>query len=186
MEFKIKKYTFFESYPSILKHKIPLFTIIIFFTYLTILLYYWFKSIKYVIKFHKFQRTVKIDGPTSEINFPISVNSITNASTEKIIDIKKSTQKTSITFYKKGKESFEKVKELLSSGTIDQSMKNFLPTSKNFYLREDLITIIDENYAGDVILITKGYNIAVMKTLRIFSFLIKQGELDEYKISMRA
>jgi hypothetical protein len=186
MEFKIKKYTFFESYPSILKHKIPIITIAIFFTYLSILIFYWFKSIKYVIKFHKFQRTLKIDGPTSEINFPISVNSITNAASEKIIDLKSNTQKTSITFYKKGNESFEKVKELLSNGTIDDSMKNFLPSSKNFYLREDLITIIDKNYSGDVIFITKGYNIAVMKTLRIFSFLIKQGELDEYKISMRA
>lgn len=187
MEYKIKKYTFFESYPSILKHKIPIISMLIGTTYIFVLIFYWLKAIKYVIKFHEFKKTIKIDGATSEINYPLTVTSINTATDKQIIDVKKITRKTFITFYKKGSESVNRVKELLNDGTIEPLLKEYLPKNKNFYLREEVLTIFEEDYSGDVILLTKGYNIAAMRTLNIFSFLInKKGEINEYKISLRS
>lgn len=178
MEYRIKKYTFFEGYPSILKHKIPIISMLICFVYLDVLIFYWIKSFNF--KFYKFKKNVKINGATSEINFPLTSKSIQESSFDKIIDIKKRTVSTYITFYKRGTESIEKVKELLKDGTISSELKELLPHNKNFSIRAEIVTIFDESedseYKKDVILITKGYNIAAIKTLKLFSFLTEESQ----------
>jgi archaellum component FlaF (FlaF/FlaG flagellin family) len=168
---KIYKYTIFEFYPPILRHNIPLFTIIISITFFIISIFYFILSLKKNLKniFKKRIKKISILGPTPELNYKIeadAINKLNNAE----VDYKAVTFRTDITLFKNGSESVNKLKELIHNGIIDRDQIQYLPSTKNFTLREDIIHINDGLNRVEFVVVN-GYNDATIKTMNLFKFL---------------
>lgn len=175
MECKIHKYSIIESYPSILIHKIPLFTILIFFVYLYNVVLYYTKQlvvllrqdIKNIFSLFKKVHYQELDKAPSEVDFSLdSIDFDSSKEVKELTNTKPYIQKT-IIHYLYGLDAVKEIQQLVQDKKIDSEYIQYLPANTNYVLKKEILYIQnpkDKTLCGKYYIV-KSYNIPTIKTL---------------------
>jgi len=175
---KVVNITILESYPSVLKHSIPIIQIFAFLIYVPTLIYYNIvKLIEDVKKMDKtsykkiFKREKKrvVLGPVEgEVSYDIETETFSDKKISKIeaIKVQEDIKKTEIIYYY-GKKAVTRLAEIVNENNLISKIDH-LPSEKGFILKEETL-FIDFKGAetGTVFFLTKSYTIAALRTMYI-------------------
>jgi len=173
----IYNYTIIESFPSILKHRIPLIQIGIYFIFIPILIYY---NIMFLINkiynkdFSSFKKKKIIFGPVEgEISYNIETESFKDKEKSEIENIKRKNiiEKTIIVYYF-GNKAIKRLTDILIEKNLENNIEH-LPSKKGFVLKEEKLFLLNQLENNETsIYLTKSYTVAALRTLYILEYIV--------------